>query len=81
LVEFNLHIKKHITLFDIGLGAFSKNVGHIISSISKTISYQHEKNEYKHTKTFKIQRCELWLTWLTIELIIKYKVKNSNTSS
>jgi uncharacterized alpha/beta hydrolase family protein len=29
------------------------------SPISKTILYQHQTNEYKHTKTFKIQRHQL----------------------
>jgi hypothetical protein len=56
----NLYIKEHIALFDIILDELPKNVV-AISPISKTILYQHQTNEYKHTKTFKIQKVSTFI--------------------
>jgi hypothetical protein len=69
--QLNLYIKEHIASFDIILDELPKNVV-AISPISKTILYQHQTNEYKHTKTFKIQRYQLSL--IPTQLIIKDKI-------
>jgi hypothetical protein len=50
--QLNLYIKEHIASFDIILDELPKNVV-AISPISKTILYQHQTNEYKHTKNIQ----------------------------
>jgi hypothetical protein len=58
--QVNLYIKEHIGLFDIILDELPKNVV-AISPISNTILYQHQTKEYKHTKTFKIQKVSTFI--------------------
>jgi hypothetical protein len=59
-LQTSLYIKEHIALFNIILDELPKNVVAILP-ISKTILYQHQTNQYKHTKNIQIPKVSTFI--------------------